>query len=203
MSHCNIGRDSCILLCGGQSRGLPGGVPSLVAGVPTPGPARARAARCCISANGVTSTYARLMRRPLGNMEAALHLTGRFAPMSVAGVVRLRGAPEVEKVRDALDSLQRIHPLLRARILIEKRRPWFDVSPEVPSIPLEVLRGGTPHSGGTSSPRASTAISISTTGRCSPVPTCAVHQMPRANLYLRMTTRSWTGFPAGGSVTSY
>jgi hypothetical protein len=80
-----------------------------------------------------------LMGRPLGNMEAALQVTRSFAPMSVAGVVRMVGAPEVQIVRDALDIIQRQHPLLQARINNPTHRPWFEVTPEVPPISLEVL----------------------------------------------------------------
>ena len=78
------------------------------------------------------------MRRRLGNMETALQLTRRFAPMSVAGILRLRSAPEAASIRDALDVLQRRHPLLRARIITEQRKPTFEISNQVPAIPLEV-----------------------------------------------------------------
>jgi hypothetical protein len=79
------------------------------------------------------------MQRPLGNMEAALQVTGTFAPMSVAGIVQLRNPPNHERIRDALDVVQRRHPLLRARVVTRNRRLFFDVSSDVPPIPLEVL----------------------------------------------------------------
>ena len=72
-------------------------------------------------------------------MEAALQVTGAFAPMSVAGIVRLRNAPDSERVRGALDAVQRRHPLLRARIISRRRKLSFDVSSQMPSISLEVL----------------------------------------------------------------
>ena len=59
--------------------------------------------------------------------------------MSVAGVVRLRNAPDAERVRAALDVVQSRHPLLSVRIVNERRQPFFDVSSDVPAIPLEVL----------------------------------------------------------------
>lgn len=78
------------------------------------------------------------MRRRLGNMEAALDITRRFAPMSVAGVVRLQGAPDVDSLRRALDIVQERHPLLRSRITTRRQRPTFEESKSVPPIPLEV-----------------------------------------------------------------
>ena len=71
-------------------------------------------------------------------MEAALQTTARFAPMSVAGVVRMRNAPDGEAIRSALNVLQDRHPLLRARIVTSRRNLMFDASPEVPRIPLDV-----------------------------------------------------------------
>ena len=62
-----------------------------------------------------------------------------FAPFSVAGVLSVRGAPDPERVRVALDELQRRHTLLRARIVRQRRGRWFEVTPEVPAIPLKVV----------------------------------------------------------------
>jgi hypothetical protein len=85
-----------------------------------------------------TSSTVRTMRRPLGNMESALNLTRQFAPMTVAGVLRLRGAPRDFEVRAALDVLQARHPLLRSRIVNSRRRPSFEVSADVGPIQLDV-----------------------------------------------------------------
>ncbi len=60
--------------------------------------------------------------------------------MSVAGVLCLRGMIDADRVRFALDALQARHEILRARIVSDRGRLWFDVSSDVPPIPLDVLQ---------------------------------------------------------------
>jgi hypothetical protein len=77
------------------------------------------------------------MRRELGTFETALTLTGRHAPFVVVVVLELAGGPSPERLRLALDALQRRHPPLAARIVERKGR--FRFEPDgTPPIPLEV-----------------------------------------------------------------
>jgi hypothetical protein len=80
------------------------------------------------------------MQRPMGNMETALQLVRRIGPMSVVGVLRLHNPPPVDRIRTSLDTLQSRHPLLRTRIVGPRDRLSFQVSEEVPPIPLDVIR---------------------------------------------------------------
>ena len=71
-------------------------------------------------------------------MEQALTLMNTFAPLTVVAVLDLRNAPPPERLRSALDILQRRKPLLRARI---ERGTWggYRFAPTEQPIPLEVL----------------------------------------------------------------
>jgi len=79
------------------------------------------------------------VERHLGNIETAWVLAGRFAPLTVAGVLRLGGAPPLERVRASLDALQQHHRLLQARITRRRGRYSFEVTADVPPIPLDVV----------------------------------------------------------------
>ncbi len=52
--------------------------------------------------------------RPLGAFETAQALTDAHTPFNVVAVLRLRNGPGESTIRQALDALQRRHPLLRA-----------------------------------------------------------------------------------------
>jgi NRPS condensation-like uncharacterized protein len=78
------------------------------------------------------------MKRELGKMETALVITDDFAPLTVAAVLRLSGAPEPERLRAALDELQRRHPLLQARLVRQRRSVSFDGPTGVPEISMTV-----------------------------------------------------------------
>lgn len=78
------------------------------------------------------------MRRELGTFETALTLTGRHAPFVVVLVLELDGGPPPERLRAALDTLQRRHSLLAVRIAEDSGR--FRFEPDgVPPIPLASL----------------------------------------------------------------
>ena len=55
--------------------------------------------------------------RPLGSFETAQALTDAHTPFNVVAVLRLRNGPSDSTLRQALDALQRRHPLLRAAIV--------------------------------------------------------------------------------------
>jgi hypothetical protein len=55
--------------------------------------------------------------RPLGAFETAQALTDAHTPFNVVAVLRLRNGPGESTVREALDAIQRRHPLLRAAFL--------------------------------------------------------------------------------------
>ncbi len=78
------------------------------------------------------------MKRPLGNMEHALTLTGQFEPFSVVGVLRLLNGPTPEALRRALDRLQREQPLLNVGITAQGKRFYFTESTDSPPIPLQI-----------------------------------------------------------------
>jgi hypothetical protein len=82
------------------------------------------------------------MRRTLGSFETALTLSGDHAPFVVVLVLQLDATPSPERLRGALDALQRRHPPLGVRIV--ERRGCFAYEPDgTPPIPLEVRpRGG-------------------------------------------------------------
>jgi hypothetical protein len=52
--------------------------------------------------------------RPLGSFETAQALTDAHTPFNVVAILRLRDGPDKSTIRQALDALQRRHPLLRA-----------------------------------------------------------------------------------------
>lgn len=78
------------------------------------------------------------MKRPLGNFEQALVLTGQFEPFSVVGVLRLQNGPTPEMLRAALNQLQREQPLLNTRIIIRGKRFYFDPLDDAPPILLQI-----------------------------------------------------------------
>ncbi len=78
------------------------------------------------------------MRRQLGKFETAATLTSGRAPFNVVVVVRLGGGLAPERLRRALDHLQRLHPLLGVRIV--ERDGRFRYEPErTPAVPLRAL----------------------------------------------------------------
>ncbi len=78
------------------------------------------------------------MRRKLGSFETAATLTSERAPFNVVVVVRLGGGLDPERLRRALDTLQRLHPLLGVRIVGDGGR--FRYEPDgVPPVPLRLL----------------------------------------------------------------
>lgn len=78
------------------------------------------------------------MKRKLGKFETAAALSGEHAVWNIVGVLLLEGLPSAESIREALDSLQKRHPFLRARLIKEGRNHYF-VSGEVSAIPLQMI----------------------------------------------------------------
>ncbi len=85
------------------------------------------------------------MRRELGTFETAATLTNERYSFVVVVVVRLAAAGSPERLRRALDALQRRHPPLAVRIV--ERGGRFRYEPEgTPRIPLRVVeRAGEEH----------------------------------------------------------
>lgn len=79
------------------------------------------------------------LHRPLGTFETALALTGERAPFVVVAVIHFEAGPGPDRLRRALDRLQRRYPLLRVRIVRRGSEFRYD-SEEVPPVPLEVVR---------------------------------------------------------------
>jgi len=75
--------------------------------------------------------------RALGAFETAQALTDAHTPFNVVAVLRLRNGPEESTLRQALDLLQRRHPLLRAAIVSTADGLRF--APCGGPIPLESL----------------------------------------------------------------
>jgi hypothetical protein len=75
--------------------------------------------------------------RKLAGVEYSMRLTEAVTPFNVVSVLRLEGdAPGPPQVRAALDSLQRRHPLLQARIVPARKEYFFHFDVNTP-IPLE------------------------------------------------------------------
>ncbi len=83
--------------------------------------------------------------RALAGLEHAMRLTDEVTPFNVVCALQLHGDVPVANLRAALDTLQRRHPLLRARITPKGKGFLFDFDVTAP-IPLEVtespLAGG-------------------------------------------------------------
>lgn len=79
------------------------------------------------------------MRRLLGASEQLLWRLSRGRPVNAVLCASISGPASVERLRGALDFVQRRHALLGVRIRTdEEGRPWFDPD-GVPPIPLRVL----------------------------------------------------------------
>ncbi len=76
-------------------------------------------------------------RRPLGGFERAQILTGKRFPYNLVTVVRLEGALPRERLRRALDDLQRRTPLLRAIVEGSGRGAAFRLA-DTPKVGLRV-----------------------------------------------------------------
>lgn len=68
--------------------------------------------------------------RKLGIFERALLISDRHSPFNVVGVVSLEEPPLPGVLQQALEILQKRHPLLQARIVFSGRRPVFERMPE-------------------------------------------------------------------------
>ena len=78
------------------------------------------------------------MKRALGKFETAAALSGEHAIWNIVGVLLLEKTPPPETIRKALDILQKRHPLLAARLIIERGRHYFE-SGNIPKIPLKQI----------------------------------------------------------------
>ena len=84
-----------------------------------------------------TDTTPPASSRTLAGLEQAMRITDDAAPFNVVLVLRLEGELPVATLRHALDTLQRRHRLLRARIVTEGKGYAFHFDVTRP-IPLEV-----------------------------------------------------------------
>ena len=75
--------------------------------------------------------------RALGNIERGCWLIDQTAPMNVVAVAQVRGRLELERLKSALDLVQRRHPLLRVCVQVEGGTPFYCLSDT--AIPFEVL----------------------------------------------------------------
>ncbi len=76
-------------------------------------------------------------RRLLAGIEHGLAFSNDFAPFNVVCVVKIEGGIQPERLRKALDSIQKRHPILRAALISEKKSyyfAWGNVGP----IPLNL-----------------------------------------------------------------
>ena len=74
------------------------------------------------------------MRRELGGFESAEAWTGASFPYNAVAVLRLSGRLSMGALEAALAELQRRHPMLRARLVLERGRWWFETAPG--AVPL-------------------------------------------------------------------
>jgi hypothetical protein len=81
------------------------------------------------------------LRRKLGKFELAETLSDEHSSFNVAGILFLENGPTKDTLRNALDKLQQRHPLLRVKILKQKKKHNFD-SGSVSKIPLEIVERG-------------------------------------------------------------
>lgn len=78
------------------------------------------------------------MNRKLGKFETAAAISGEYATFNIVGALLIEGLPSVETVRQALDLLQKRHPFLSARMLVQGGSRVFELG-ELGSIPLKVI----------------------------------------------------------------
>ncbi len=76
------------------------------------------------------------MKRKLGQFETAAAISGEYGVWNIVGALLLEKVPPSETIRQALDILQRRHPFLKVRLIIEKGSHYFE-SGDVSTIPLE------------------------------------------------------------------
>ncbi|MHC5779022.1 phthiocerol/phthiodiolone dimycocerosyl transferase family protein [Nostoc sp.] len=79
------------------------------------------------------------MNRLLTPSEHLMWLLGCDRPINVSLCARIRGAFSVERLVEALGCVQRRHPLLSKRILINRQQQPCLVSQGVPPIPIQVI----------------------------------------------------------------
>lgn len=79
------------------------------------------------------------LRRKLGRFELAETLSDEYSSFNVAGILFLENGPTEDALRNALDKLQQRHPLLRVKILKQRKEYFFD-SRSVPKIPLDIIQ---------------------------------------------------------------
>jgi len=81
--------------------------------------------------------------RPLSLSERVMWRLNEGSPMNCCAIAGVRGAMSFERLRWALDVVQRRHPLLQMRVAVEDARPFFRRgAPALPLRTLEVGAGG-------------------------------------------------------------
>src|SRR5512138_1103054 len=66
------------------------------------------------------------MKRELGTFERALVISNEHAPFHIVSVLQLENAPPPQVLKQALKIVQNRHPFLRARLLQETGRYYFE-----------------------------------------------------------------------------
>lgn len=77
----------------------------------------------------------------MGNIEQAQTLVNEFSSMAAVGVLHLRHFPPPETVQQALNQLQKRHPLLQMEITRQQGELSFVAVPDCPPLPLTVVDG--------------------------------------------------------------
>lgn len=81
---------------------------------------------------------AKSMQREMMFFERFMYVDG-VTPINCIMTARLRGALSLEALRAALDAVQRKHPLLRARVVIEHGAPHFVIDERTAVVPVRVV----------------------------------------------------------------
>jgi NRPS condensation-like uncharacterized protein len=79
-----------------------------------------------------------MAKRELGIMETAQAFTNENCPFNAVVILRVNNGPSKESLRQALDILQRRHPLLGVHIRKKKKGYFFETA-GTPEIPLNVI----------------------------------------------------------------
>ncbi|HWK03484.1 MAG TPA: condensation domain-containing protein [Puia sp.] len=79
------------------------------------------------------------MKRKLFFLERFIYGDGHL-PFNAVLTVKINGSPSLENLQQALTKVQARHPLLRSRIVKDKRDfPWFTTVDQPPAIPVNIV----------------------------------------------------------------
>jgi hypothetical protein len=80
-----------------------------------------------------------MFKRELGSIEQASALMDQFSPLTITFILHLMDAPPPEVLRQALNIIQKRHPLLGMQLVQQKRRYYLQAIKDPPPIPLQVV----------------------------------------------------------------